>query len=83
MSRNELKDADDVSADEAEADLGVNELPGLSEYRKAIVSAVAVVVAILATQGIEVDTEIVAAVTTLLTAFLVWRVPNADPPAVD
>lgn len=48
----------------------------LNAYRKAVVATVGAVVAILATQGIDVDPTISVAVISLVTAFLVGRVPN-------
>lgn len=71
-----LNDHDDVSADEAEADLGLNEVHTLSKYRKTAVAAIGAVVTILAINGVDVDPELVTAVTTLVTASLVWWVPN-------
>lgn len=48
----------------------------MNRYRKAVVAVVGAVVAILATQGIDVDPTVSTAVITLVTAFLVGRVPN-------
>jgi hypothetical protein len=47
-----------------------------TQYRKAIAAVIGAIVTILATQGISVDAELVAAVTTLLTALAVWLIPN-------
>ena len=46
------------------------------QYRKLIVAVIGAVVTILAVAGIDADAEIVAAVTTLLTAASVYLVPN-------
>lgn len=51
----------------------------LTEYRKSIVAIIGAVVTILAVWGVEVDPQLVAAITTLVTAGLVWLIPNADP----
>lgn len=48
----------------------------MKAYRKAIVATVGAIVAILATQGIDVDPTISVAIVSLLTAALVGRVPN-------
>jgi hypothetical protein len=48
----------------------------LSQYRKTLVAVIGAVVTILAINGVDVDPELVTSITTLLTAFLVWRVPN-------
>jgi len=45
-------------------------------HRKLIAAVIGAIVTILATQGFSVDAEIVAAVTTLLTALAVYLVPN-------
>ena len=69
-------DADDVSADETDAEKGIDYSLGLTHYRKALVALIGVVVTVLAVYGVEVDPEIVASVTTLATALLVFFVPN-------
>jgi hypothetical protein len=48
----------------------------LQSYRKSIVAIIGAVVTVLAINGVDVDPEIVTAVTTLITASLVWWVPN-------
>jgi hypothetical protein len=48
----------------------------LSQYRKSAVALIGAVVTILAVNGVNLDTELVAAITTLVTASLVWFVPN-------
>jgi hypothetical protein len=48
----------------------------LSQYKKSAIAIIGAVVTVLAIAGIELDPEIVAAVTTLITASLVWWVPN-------
>ena len=48
----------------------------MAQYRKAVVAVVGAIVAILATQGIDVDPTVSTAVVTLVTAFLVERIPN-------
>jgi hypothetical protein len=73
----ENNDIDDVSADEAEADLGVNEVHTLTKYRKSAIALIGAVVTLAGIYGIDIDPELVAAVTTLVTASLVWWVPNA------
>jgi hypothetical protein len=73
----ENSDIDDVSADEAEADLGVNEVHTLTKYRKSAIALIGAVVTLAGVYGIDIDPELVAAVTTLVTASLVWWVPNA------
>ena len=50
----------------------------MAEYKKSIVAVIGAIVTILAVNGVDVDPELVAAVTTLITASLVWWVPNAD-----
>lgn len=50
----------------------------LKAYRKAVVATAGAVVAILATQGIDVDPTISVAIISLFTAVLVSRVPNAS-----
>ena len=69
-------DADDVSADEMEAEKGIDYNLGLTHYRKALVALIGVIVTVLAVYGVDVDPEIVASVTTLATALLVFFVPN-------
>lgn len=49
----------------------------MANHRKLIAAVIGAIVTILATQGVSVDPEIVAAVTTLLTAVAVYLVPNA------
>jgi hypothetical protein len=73
-----FNDSDDVSADEAEANLGLNEIDPLTKYRKSVVAVIGAIATLAGIYGLEVDPELVAAVTTLLTATLVWWVPNAD-----
>jgi hypothetical protein len=87
----ENSDIDDVSADEAEADLGVNEVHTLTKYRKSAIALIGAVVTLAGIYGVDIgavvtlagiygvdiDPELVAAVTTLVTASLVWWVPNA------
>lgn len=51
----------------------------LAEARKAIAAAVTAIVAILATQGIDIDPAVKTAVVTLLGALAVYLVPNAYP----
>lgn len=52
----------------------------LQEIRKAIVALVVpVVVAGLANAGFDASPEVVTAVTALVTAVLVWAVPNQTP----
>ena len=48
----------------------------LAQYRKSAVAIIGAVVSILAINGVDLDPELVAAVTTLVTAGLVWLVPN-------
>ena len=48
----------------------------LAPYRKAIVAVVGAFVAILATQGIDVDPEVSTSVITVATAVLVYFVRN-------
>ena len=45
-------------------------------HKKFIAAVIGAIVTILATQGVSVDPEIVAAVTTLLTAAAVYLIPN-------
>ena len=68
--------ADDVSADEMEAENGIDYGFGLEHYRKAVVAIIGVIVTVLAVYGVDVEPEIVASVTTLATALLVFFVPN-------
>lgn len=49
----------------------------LSSYRKSVVAIIGAVVTIAAIYGVDADPELVAAVTTLLTAVGVWFFPNA------
>ena len=69
-------DTEDVTADEKEAAEGIDYSLGLTHYRKALVALIGVIVTVLAVYGVEVDPEIVASVTTLATALLVFFVPN-------
>jgi len=69
-------DADDVSADEHEAEEGIAYGLGLEHYRKAVVALIGVVVTALAVYGVDLDAELVASFTTLATALLVFFVPN-------
>ena len=48
----------------------------VAKYRKFIAAVLGAIVTILATQDVSVDPEIVAAVTTLLTAIAVLVIPN-------
>jgi uncharacterized membrane protein len=48
----------------------------LSQYRKSVVALIGAVVTILALNGVDVDPEMVTAITTLVTASLVFVVPN-------
>lgn len=48
----------------------------LAQYRKAVTAIIGGVVTIAAVYGINFDPELVAAVTTIVTAALVWAVPN-------
>lgn len=50
----------------------------VSPYRKAVVAVVGAVVAVLATQGIDVDPGVSTAVVTLVSALLVYLVPNEE-----
>lgn len=50
----------------------------LAQYRKAITAVLGAIVTVLATQGIDVDPGLVAAVSTVLTALLVYLVPNGE-----
>jgi len=69
-------DADDVSADEHEAEEGLSYGIGLGHYRKAVVAIIGVIVTVLGIYEVDIDPEIVASVTTLATALLVFFVPN-------
>lgn len=51
----------------------------MDRYTKSIVAVIGAIVTLLAIWGIDLDPELVAAVTTLATAVAVWFVPNADP----
>lgn len=48
----------------------------MTRYRKLAAAIIGAVVTILAVWQIDVDPQIVAAATTLLTAALVWLLPN-------
>lgn len=48
----------------------------LTEYRKSAVAIIGAIITILAVWGVEVDPQLVAAITTLVTAGLVWLIPN-------
>ena len=48
----------------------------LAQYRKSAVAIIGAVVSILAISGVNTDPELVAAITTLVTAGLVYLVPN-------
>ena len=76
MAETKHQDQDDVFADELEAQEGIDYRLGLAHYRKAVVAIIGVVVTALAVYGVDVDPEIVASVTTLATALLVFFVPN-------
>ena len=71
-------DNDDVSADELEAEEGIDYSVGLQHYRKAVVAIIGVLVTVLGIYGVELNPELVAAVTTLATALLVFFVPNSQ-----
>jgi hypothetical protein len=49
----------------------------MNRYRKAIVAVIGAIVTILALYGIDVDPELVAAITTILTAGAVAWFPNS------
>ena len=76
MADKPYHDTDDVGADELEAQEGIDYRLGLNHYRKALVAVIGVVVTVLGIYGVEIDPEIVASVTTLATALLVFFVPN-------
>jgi hypothetical protein len=76
MTDKPYPDSDDVFADESQAEEGLNYSLGLQHYRKAVVALIGVIVTVLAVYGVELDPEIVASVTTLATALLVFFVPN-------
>jgi len=71
-----MSELNDASADEAEADLALNEVSLLANYRKSAVAVIGAVVTLAGIYGLDIDPELVAAVTTLVTAGLVWVVPN-------
>lgn len=48
----------------------------MAEYRKSAVAVIGAVVTLCAIAGLDIDPELVAAVTTLVTAGLVFVVPN-------
>ena len=48
----------------------------LSQYRKTAIAVIGAVVTILAINGVDLDPELVTAITTLITAALVFAVPN-------
>ena len=48
----------------------------MTQYNKAIAAAVTVGISFLTTQGIDVGPDIEAALITLVTAAVVWLVPN-------
>lgn len=48
----------------------------MAKYRKFVAAVIGAIVTILATQDVSVDPEIVAAVTTLVTAIAVLLIPN-------
>ena len=48
----------------------------MTKYNKAIAAAVAAIVSILATQGIDLDPEFQTAVITIVTTLAVWLTPN-------
>jgi CBS-domain-containing membrane protein len=50
----------------------------LAQYRKATTAIIGAIVTILAVNGVDLDPELVASVTTLITAVLVFAVPNED-----
>jgi hypothetical protein len=66
-------DIDDATADTLEAQEGF--VDG-GQYRKSLVAVIGAIATLAGIYGIDVDPELVAAVTTLLTALLVWGVPN-------
>ena len=67
---------DDVSADELEAQEGVDYKLGVEHYRKALVAFIGMAVTVMAVYGIDLDPEVVATFTTFATAVLVFLVPN-------
>jgi hypothetical protein len=46
--------------------------------QKAVVAVVGAVVTVLAVAGIDADPEVVAAVSTVITAVAVWAIPNSQ-----
>lgn len=71
---NTENDVLDGAADELDAE--ESGPVGLAGYRKAVLAVVGAVVAVLATQGIDVDEGTSTAIVTLVTALLVYFVPN-------
>lgn len=54
----------------------------MSKYAKAIAGALTVIVVFVVGQfGLDLPPEVVTAVGTLLTALVVWAVPNAQEPS--
>jgi hypothetical protein len=54
-------------------------MTNFQNHRKMIAAVIGAIVTIAAVSGFSVDAEIVAAVTTLVTAIVVYLVPNAIP----
>lgn len=50
----------------------------LARYRKATTALIGSVVSILAISGVDLDPELVVAVTTIITSVLVFAIPNED-----
>lgn len=50
----------------------------MSKYRKAVVAVVGAIVAILSAAGVEVAEDVSESVIALVTALLVYVVPNSD-----
>lgn len=55
----------------------------IAEYRKAIAAVVGAVVLLLASSGVVIDQPVVDLVIAILTAFAVYRLPNAAPAGGD
>lgn len=49
----------------------------VAQYKKSVVAVIGALVTIAAIYGVDADPELVAAVTTLLTAVGVWFFPNS------
>ena len=50
----------------------------MTRYNKAIAAPVAALISILSTQGIDVDPDVETAIVTLVTAAVVWLIPNKE-----